>query len=296
MDLKATAHEYWILGANIVLLKGKEPLHKWSRWQTQRQTSDIEFESLPWKHADGFAVITGLKFENGHFFGAVDVDVKNVSTEAIGKGMELQKQLRITQTEQTPSGGKHFLYFSKKPIRSVNTPQIRDFCGVELLGERRLAIMAPSKGYIRLNDNLPTELEDLTAYFHAILKRIGFKPEEAVKVSIKTSHLIGYGKTRFKIRPCVKALFQSSHLAHSERVIITSEFFHAGYTQEQIESFFRDKPDSDVFSGEKTRYQVHHITTKPYRRYSCEKLRKLGLCLPECPIAEKMFQWKVDGL
>jgi len=189
--MRDTAKEYWLQGCNIILLSGKQPLQKWERWQTQSQTVE-EFDGLPWDKADAFAIVCGLKLSNGLYIGAIDLDVKKVPEETIERGREFEKHLRITHMERTPSNGKHLIFLSRTPVKSVNMPGIREFCGVELLGENRLCIMAPSKGYVRLNDSTPTEIASLNDLFENTLRTIGYKISKPIQPQPVEFH----GKTR----------------------------------------------------------------------------------------------------
>ena len=165
--LKSVAYGYWRQGLNIVLVKGKKPLSEWKQWQTRRQT-EADFEALPWDEADGFALIGGSKLDNGLYIAAVDFDVKNVSEQAKERGLKILKRLPITQIERTVSNGQHWIYQTRKKPRTI-TSYHNDYA-VELLGENKLIIMAPSQGYKRLNDNTPTVVHDIEALF---LKALG---------------------------------------------------------------------------------------------------------------------------
>ena len=155
--------EYWFnQGFNIVLLNGKHPLHEWRRWINQRQTRE-EFNSLPWDRASQYGVVCGLQGENGFYLGVVDYDVKNLPPEIVEKGRKALKQLPITRIEETPSGGLHYVYFSRTQVKTLS--MFHNECGLELLGEGKLCIMAPSRGYRNLNDNPPTVLENLEFTF-----------------------------------------------------------------------------------------------------------------------------------
>ncbi|MEM4713506.1 MAG: bifunctional DNA primase/polymerase [Candidatus Bathyarchaeia archaeon] len=196
------ARGYWALGLPVVPLKGKQPLVGWAKWQSQLQTNE-EFESLPWAEADGFAIICGSKAQSGLFFGAIDFDVKNLGSEAIEKGREALKHLPITQIEETPSKGQHWIYWSHTKPKSISA--YHNICGLELLGEGKLCIMSPSEGYRKLNDNTPTEVQDLEAVFYEALRRVGvevrgetwFSQSKAVK-----------GLYRGPSPPCIKALLE----------------------------------------------------------------------------------------
>jgi hypothetical protein len=69
--------------------------------------------------------------------------------------------------EKTVSEGIHLVYLSKVKPKSV-----KDFHkthALELMAGGLLCVMAPSKGYVRLNDNPPTIVEDAEALFYEVL-------------------------------------------------------------------------------------------------------------------------------
>lgn len=174
MNLKETAYSYWTQGLNVVPVLTKKPLIEWKDFQTNRQTLEC-FESLPWNEADGFSLVGGSQLENGLFLGAIDFDVKNQSLEAQVKGREALRYVLTTRLEQTPSGGLHYVYFSKIKPKSVSN--FLGLCSLELLGEKKLIIMSPSKGYVRLNDNSPSEVSDLESMFSEVLFKVGVRVE-----------------------------------------------------------------------------------------------------------------------
>jgi len=201
MTLQEAAKAYFDLGLNIVVTKDKKALVKWEKWQTQRQTFE-EFETQPWQNADGFAVICGTQLKNGLFLAVIDKDVKNLPLEIVEKGTKALKDFPITQTEKTPSGGLHLVYFSRKKPKSISA--YHNNYGLELFGENKYCIMAPSQGYSRLNDNSPTEIDDLTEIFYNVL---GIKADPQVWFDRKDLSTKPYkGKTP----PCVDALFKGT--------------------------------------------------------------------------------------
>ncbi|MEM3357205.1 MAG: bifunctional DNA primase/polymerase, partial [Candidatus Bathyarchaeia archaeon] len=205
-SLKAVARQYWLEGCNIILLRGKEPLHKWQRWQTERQ-NELAFEALPWNEADSFAVICGQQLHNELYIGAIDYDVKNLPSDVVEKGREVLKHLPITLIEQTPSGGQHWIYLSHTKSKSVNA--YHNICGLELLGEGKLCIMAPSTGYRRLNDNSPTIVQDLEAIFYEALEKAGIRTEKPARVWFDNEEL---AKQPYRGRdpPCIQALLRGT--------------------------------------------------------------------------------------
>lgn len=146
--IKDSARKYFDLGLNVVPVKGKIPLLEWKLLQTNRQTPK-EFEDLPWSKADGFALIGGSQRSDGLYICAIDLDVKNVPTEAFEKGQTIVKELPRTQTERTPSGGLHLIYLSTEKPRTISA--FHQSAALELLGENKLIVMAPSRGYENVN-------------------------------------------------------------------------------------------------------------------------------------------------
>lgn len=205
-DLKAAAKQYWLEGCNIVLFKGKEPLHKWLKWQNERQ-NELEFEALPWNEADGFAIICGQQLHNELYIAAIDFDVKNLPEEIVAKGRETLRHLPITQMEKTPSGGEHRIYLSHTKPKTVSA--YHNICGLELLGEGKLCIMAPSAGYVRLNDNTPTIVQDLEALFYEALEKAGINVEKPARAWFDSEDL---AKQPYRGRdpPCIQALLKGA--------------------------------------------------------------------------------------
>ena len=169
-ELKVATQAYHDLGLNIVPIlrteTEKKPLVEWQKWSAERQVEE-EFNCLPWENANAFAVVCGTQLNNGLFLGVVDQDVKGLPSEVITKGNEIIKRFPITAMERTPSKGLHLIFFSHEKPKTVSTYH-NDF-GLELLGEKKLCLMYPSEGYQRLNDNLPTEVRDLTEMFYGAL-------------------------------------------------------------------------------------------------------------------------------
>jgi len=199
MALKAEARRYFEQGFNVVAMffeyaedgsvARKRAFVEWQKWHTERQTLE-EFEAQPWERAEAFGVVCSFPNKDGLFLAVVDYDVKKVSEEAKAKGKELLKQFPITQLEQTVSGGVHYVYLSRvKPSKSNGA--FHDSHALELVATGKLCVMAPSKGYKRLNDNTPTVVEDVEGLFYQVLgvedERLKGKVEEgAPKEKLET--------------------------------------------------------------------------------------------------------------
>ena len=270
--MKSAALNYWNLGFNVVPFKvaEKKPLAKWEKWENQRQSLE-EFESLPWNNADGFGVVCGRPNEQGFSLCVVDFDVKNTSLEAQETGCKVLSLFRVTARERTPSGGEHLIFYSRKPAKT--TSSYHDSTAVELLGQGKLCLMFPSGGYSKINDNLPSTVEDLESEFLSALKRVGvIKPTP-----------IGVGGR--PLRPCFDKLMEKEVLSHDERVALVIELEHAGYPVQEIKDVFHEHqawhtPD---YNQEKTDKQIESIVGK-YGQEKRETLQKKELCFPECSL------------
>jgi len=169
------ARDWFNKGFNVVAVRfeldedgkvSKKPLAEWSKWINHRQTLE-EFEAQPWYSADGFAVVCSYPNAEGLYLGVVDYDVKKVSDEAKKKGEELFNRFPTTQIERTVSGGLHRVYLSRVKPRPIS--QYHDSHALELIAGPKLCLMAPSKGYARLNELEPAIVEDAEALFYQVL-------------------------------------------------------------------------------------------------------------------------------
>lgn len=208
-QLLITAKAYFERGIAVVAVKQKKPLTEWAQWQTRQQTKE-EFKNQPWQNADGFSVLCGTKQKNGLYIAAVDFDVKKVGEEAQAKGKQILKQLLITQIEQSPSGGQHWIYQTHAKPKTISI--FHSECGLELLGEGKLCIMAPSHGYIRLNDNQPSIVSDLETELFEAMYHAGFKPQKEPNQAESWFNRKDLSGKRFtgKTPPCIEALYRGA--------------------------------------------------------------------------------------
>jgi len=173
VNLKEEAKRFFDWGFNVVAFGygppdaddkvSKKPLVEWQKWQTRRQTLE-EFEAQPWDRADGFAVICSYPNRFGLYLAVVDYDTKKVNEEAKERGRELLKRFPITWMEKTVSGGLHLIYLSRVKPNAIS--EYHDSHALELVAGAKLCVLSPSKGYLRLNDSLATEVEDAEALFY----------------------------------------------------------------------------------------------------------------------------------
>jgi len=289
--LKAAARQYWLEGCNIVLLRGKEPLHRWSQWQTERQ-SELDFEALPWREADGFALIMGQQLNNAYYIAAIDFDVKNLPEEAVEKGKQALQFLPITQMEQTPSGGLHYIYLSHAKPKTVSA--YHNTCGLELLGEGKLCIMAPSAGYRRLNDNTPTIVEDIEALFYEALEKAGVKVEKSSQVWFDNPEL-AKKPYRGEDPPCIKALLKGTHEGQRNEYGIRLASYYINFKQYRPETVRKEilKNWNKLNTPELSWRELDSIVKSAVEHgyvYGCTDPILKGHCVPEkCPIAPKQM-------
>ncbi|MEM2130373.1 MAG: primase C-terminal domain-containing protein, partial [Candidatus Bathyarchaeia archaeon] len=148
--------------------------------------------------------------KNGLYIGAVDFDLKNLSEEAITKGKQILKCLLTTQIEETPSGGQHWIYHTHTKPRTISA--YHNEYGLELLGEGKLCIMAPSQGYKRLNDNTPATLLDLETELHKAIRKAGFNTQAEAPPAQAWFDRTDLTEKRFtgKTPPCINALYKGA--------------------------------------------------------------------------------------
>lgn len=204
-SLKSLAKQYFDKGVNIVLLCGKKPLVEWKQWQTRKQIIK-EFESMPWIRSDSFGVLCGVSTNNGVFLAVVDFDVKNLPSEIVQLGRKVLKHLPITQLEETPSGGMHWIYLCREKPKTINV--YHNKAALELLGENKICIMAPSKGYKRLNDNTPTIVQNIEKLFYQALQKVGLKVRETSPHTWFSRENLPDKPYHGREPPCIKALMR----------------------------------------------------------------------------------------
>jgi len=290
-NMKRVAKGYYDLGANVVVgvfveekgEESKKPLVKWEQWQTRRQTPE-EFESLPFSQAHWIGLICGQKLNNGLYLGAVDIDRKKVTEDAVERGKELSSNLPITQREKTRNYGEHLIYYCQKQPQAINNPNLHEWCGAEILGEHRLCIVYPSIRYQKVNDNTPTTVEDLNATFDSCLRKIGYREQQA------TTETDNNVVASDRIRPCIIAMMNKKHLAHHEKLALVVDHFYAKWSREQIEDLFRQHGSWEPepihhYDEEKTHNMIKSVFEKkpPYKPFKCSTIRlELHDCLPNC--------------
>ena len=225
-ELRAAAEAYHNQGIPVIpfLVRMKENgeydktprVSSWKQWLMQPQTNE-EFQKLQWDGVNAFAVILGTKTKDDLYLCVIDYDVKgNVLTEEVkAKGKEILKTFPTTQTQETVNKGLHLIYFSR--TKPCTEGSFHDTTGLELLGEKKICLMAPSFGYKNLNDNTPTEVSDLQTTFYETLEKFGFKlsletenEDEQDKYGLEITKLVDTAKLT-KIGPYE---YQGKHPIH----------------------------------------------------------------------------------
>ncbi|MCL2287947.1 MAG: hypothetical protein FWC33_02025 [Candidatus Bathyarchaeota archaeon] len=285
-ELKAVAGSYHVLGLSIIpfklVKKGEEYeklvlVNSWKKWETQHQT-DEEFLNLNWSGANAFAIICGTQTKNGVYLSVIDYDCKGTDVPVIvkEKGKLLLREFPITCMEQTVNNGQHLIYWSKTKPKAIGT--YHNSASLELLGEKKLCLMAPSYGYSKLNDNSPTELENIEQTFLEIMKNHGFIKEQTQQHPLSNNKKYAVNRPR----PCIiEALKQqlTGPTGHLMRLAVAAEYKRLGYTQEELIDLFRSQLDFD-FNICKTQIESVNIE----KTAKCATIKEHGYCLPTCTI------------
>jgi hypothetical protein len=106
--------------------------------------------------------------------------------------------------------------------------------------------------------------------------------------SLKVSKIPKFPKNEGKrIRPCIIAALEKpleGGNGHLMRLAIAREYLAAGYSIDEVISLFQHQAD---FNQAKTRYYVEHAAKNPTKPFTCQKIKELGFCLPNCGGGER---------
>jgi hypothetical protein len=284
-ELKATAGSYHALGLSVIpfkLVKKGEEFDKiilateWKKWESQLQT-DEEFRTLNWNGANAFAVILGTQARNGLYLSVIDYDCKgtDVTDEVKEKGRTLLKEFPITCTEQTVNNGQHLIYWTRTKPKTIGT--YHDTASLELLGEKKLCLMAPSLGYSKLNDNSPTETENIEQTFLNVMKKHGFLKEHTKQTTQPSNNR---KSTLNRPRPCIIQALKlqlTGANGHRMRLAVAAEYKRLGYNNQEIMDLFKNQADFDFSTCSA---QIDSIDAE--KTAKCESIKEYGYCLPTC--------------
>ena len=277
--IKETAFNFLhFYGLNVVPLLTKKPLILWTNWKGKQQTKQ-DFDLFPWDEADGFALIGGSKNKVGLFLCAVDYDVKNLPVEIVARGREITKQLPSTNVEGTPSGGQHWLYFCRKKYDYIKT--YHPYCAIELLGDNRLIIMYPSKGYTKQNKKPIVVLNDFEFLINMMKQ---FYTKKVFKYNQTEPQPVNQTK-KIVVPPCIdnflNELKESGELDHTQRMHISTYLLNTvGFdlTMDLISKYAKD------FKPQYTNYQLQWLEKNNYGPYGCKRLMSENLCPGKCSL------------
>jgi DNA primase large subunit len=135
--------------------------------------------------------------------------------------------------------------------------------------------MAPSLGYSKLNDNSPTEIEDIEQTFLSVMKKHGLLIEQT-----QTQQPENRKQTYNKPRPCILQALKlqlTGPNGHLMRLAIAAEYKRLGYTDQEIIDLFKNQADFDVNTCS---VQVASIDAE--KTAKCETIKEYGYCLPHC--------------
>jgi len=287
--LKKTAESLWNQGYNIVLLKDKKPLHDWRKLINERQTEQ-EFHSLPWQEANQFAAVCGTKLDNGLYLACVDFDVKNLENDVIEKGKEVLNYLPVTQTEETPTKGKHLVYYCH--VKPATVSAYHNICALEILGEAKLCIMAPSQGYRKFNDNLPSEVQDFEDLLLKALYNAGIQGQPKKDSSWFDREDLANKMYKGQNPPCINKLAKgtSEGLRNEYGIRLASYYLNfRGYQPQTVQKMMKEwnrlnNPALDALELDST---IRSAAQGNYV-YGChDSILEKACNREECPIAPK---------
>ncbi len=287
--MKDAAKDFWNRGCNIVVLKDKKPLHEWQKLISGRQTEQ-ELHSLPWQEANQFAVLCGTKLNNGLYLACVDFDVKNLESNVVEKGKKVLEYLQVTQTEETPSGGQHLIYFCHTKPATVSV--YHSVCALEILGEAKLCVMAPSQGYRKVNDNLPSEVQDLEDLLLKALYRVGIRGSTEKKPSWFDREDLTAKTYKGQNPPCISKLIKgtSEGLRNEYGIRLASYCMNfRGYEPKTVQKMMKDwnrlnQPALDFLELDR----IVRSAAQGNYVYGCyDPILEQACKREECPIAPK---------
>jgi putative DNA primase/helicase len=156
---RLSALNWFNLGLNVLPTKDKKPLVKWEEWQSRRESMH-DIESMPWRNANGYAVVCGLEttlnfngVQKKAFLGVIDIDDKDTFDFSV---------FPETFIEKTPHGF-HLFYWNECPVDAIK------YQGFELLGSGNICCIYDSP-----DNKSPIALHsDIQAQFEYTCKQLG---------------------------------------------------------------------------------------------------------------------------
>jgi len=287
-ELIGAAQAYYDIGFNVFTIKGKQPLAKWEKWITEKQTQE-EFDNLNFSDCDGIGLVCGTKNKDGLYLAIIDFDVKKLAPEAIEKGKQVLKKLPITLMEETPSKGQHWIYYVHSKPKTIKT--YHNEAAIELLGEHTYCAMAPSLNYKRLNDNSPTVVNDLEDLLFNALFTVGVKGEKESETWFDRKETPGQ-PYRGKDPNCIREIAKGTTEGLRNEYGIRLASYYGNCKQYQTESCFKilkawNKLNEPALANEEIETLLRSALQGNYV-YGCHDPILKDVCSPEgCPLAKK---------
>jgi hypothetical protein len=286
-EFENSARSYFLQGLNVIPVKGKKPLIQWDKWQTERQ-NEKDFDELPWDQADGFAIIGGSTLNDGMYVCAIDFDVKNLPDDVVNKGREILNSLPVTQTEETPSHGQHRIFLSKIKPKTISAYHTQ--AALELLGDGKLIIMAPSSGYRKLTDYALAIVESLESLFYQTLNNAGFRH---VKDNVVWFGNSGNEKAYEGQHPnCIQELLQGVRNGERNEIAIRLACYLANFRKHPNDKVWKDLLEwngkNKAPLDEEELKRILESALKNNYVYGCSDSLLQRHCLSEtCPLAKQ---------
>jgi P4 family phage/plasmid primase-like protien len=276
--------------------KKKPIIDSWEKWKEQPQ-SEAEFKDVLRKVLETkiFGIVAGTPTNiNGetYYLQIIDRDVKDekLTEEIKTKSKQAIGLMRTTKTTLTRSGGDHLEYYGRTQAKGKKLNEV----GMEFLALGNLCVMAPSQGYILVNDNSPAIVDNVEEMFFDSIERVGL-----CKTRVKTGTLKALetpkNHKRQPIRPCFTKLMEKDHLEHLEKVALIYELYFCGRTDQEIYDLFHEHQawePSPEHTYKPTETDVAIQATLGYAqkgeyRYLKETLANLGICSATCQFIQE---------
>lgn len=301
-ELLATIEVYHELGLAVIPFyiaqdgKKRPKIDAWQKWKTERQTDEEVKAVIPDILATQlFGVVTGTKINldgEEYYFTVVDRDIKDpeISEETKQKSKKAIALMPTTRTIATINKGEHLEYYSRTQV-SGKKPK---GTGLELLGYGQLCVMYPSKGYTKINDNIPTVIDNAEDMFLDTIEQVGLAPHRYKQATAKATGTTPKQYKRRPFRPCFKKLIQKAHLEHLEKVALVYEMHYCGVLDQEVYDIFHENkawepsPEHNYKEQEtdaQIKFTLEKASSLEYGRYKKETLQDLQICLGnECPL------------
>ncbi|MFA5455892.1 MAG: phage/plasmid primase, P4 family [Sulfurimonas sp.] len=315
-ELLGAIHAYHEIGLAIIPFyigidgKKKPSIDTWRKWQTQPQTN-AELQALIPKilETELFGIVTGTPINidgETFYYQIIDRDIKDqkLSEETKAKSKQAVNLMRTTKTIRTLSGGDHLEYYSRTQSKGKKLNTI----GMEFLATGNLCVMAPSKGYSKVNDNSPTVIENVEDMFFDAIEKTGLQTQRVTPATLKALETPKTHKRR-NLRPCFIKLMEKTHLEHLEKVALVYELYFCGRNEQEIKDLFHEKqawepaPEHtyNMVETDEAITATLGYATKGEFRYKKDTLATLGICYATCdyiqePDCRKTKNKQCDGI